>query len=61
MYFVRGVGNSKRGRKYFLLERGNISSWKEEIFPPPVTLYWGRLYFVTSAPKLDANITCMNC
>jgi len=26
MYFVRGVGNSTRGRKYFLLGRGNISS-----------------------------------
>jgi len=26
MYFMRGAGNSTRGRKYFLLRRGNISS-----------------------------------
>jgi len=28
--FCEGAGNSTRG--------GNISSWGEEIFPPPVTL-----------------------
>jgi len=26
MYFVRGAENSTRGKKYFLLGRGNISS-----------------------------------
>jgi len=26
MYFVRGAENSTRGRKYFFLGRGNISS-----------------------------------
>jgi len=26
MYFMRGAENNTRGRKYFLLGRGNISS-----------------------------------
>jgi len=37
----REGGAEKRG--------GNISSGGEEIFLPPATLLWGRLYFVTPA------------
>jgi len=38
--FREGAENSTRGRKYFLLERGNI---------PPSDFVMGRLYFVTPA------------
>jgi len=45
----RGANIFHEGGREIARGGGNISSWGEEIFPPPGDSVMGRLYFVTPA------------